>query len=57
MTQRAFAVLPPDVLPAVRRAAVQVGAVARLEQVALAVVVERHLALEHVEELHLARAR
>src|SRR5438093_3254998 len=45
----------PDVFPSVPRAAVEQGAVARLERMTLAVVVQRHLAVEHVEELHLPR--
>src|SRR5262249_47596031 len=45
--------LVPDVLPAVGCAAVEVGAVARLELLGLAIVMESDLALEHVEELHL----
>src|SRR4030095_7026073 len=45
--------LRAEILPAVRYAAVEQGAVARLEEMSVAVVVERHLALEHVEELHL----
>src|SRR2546425_4538408 len=45
--------LAAEILPAVRHAAVEERAVARLEQVAVAVVVECDLALEHVEELHL----
>src|SRR3989338_3632153 len=47
--------LRPEVLPAVRGAAVEQRAVARLEHVAVAVVVEPHLAREHVEQLQLAR--
>ena len=47
--------LGSHVLPAVRGAAVEVGAVARLQHVAIAVVLERHLALDDVEELHLPR--
>src|SRR5205823_2612907 len=41
------------VLPAVRRAAVEQRAVAGLEQVAVAVVVQSDLAVDHVEEFHL----
>ena len=41
------------VLPAVRGAAVEVGAVAGLEDVAVAAVLQGYLALDHVEELHL----
>src|SRR6266850_2773171 len=43
------------VLPAVRGAAVEVGAVAGPEHVAVAVVLQGHLALDDVEELHLPR--
>src|SRR5262245_52818671 len=42
-----------EVLPAVRRATVEERAVTLLEDVAVAIVVERHPALEHVEQLHL----
>src|SRR5438309_1907960 len=44
-----------EILPPVGHAAVEERAVARLEQVAVAVVVERNLALQDVEELQLAR--
>src|SRR5215831_6743837 len=43
------------VLPAVRRAPVEIGAVAGLQQMPVAIVVEGDLALDHVEELHLPR--
>src|SRR4029077_13258871 len=43
------------VLPPVGRATVEQRAVARLQRVRVAVVVEGDLAFEHVEELHLAR--
>src|SRR5438034_7508106 len=42
-----------EILPAVRRAAVEQRAVAGLEQVAVAVVVQSHLAVDHVDEFHL----
>src|SRR5437879_4473574 len=44
-----------EILPPVGHAAVEERAVARLEQVAVAVVVERNLALQHIEELQLSR--
>src|SRR4030095_8781440 len=46
--------LGAQVLPAVRHPAVEERAVAGLEQVAITVVVQRDLAFEHVEELHLS---
>src|SRR5213594_3143208 len=46
--------LHPEILPAVRRAAVEQRAVTGLEQVAVAGVVQGDLAVDHVEELHLA---
>ena len=46
--------LGAHVLPAMGRAPVEIGAVARLQHVRLAIVVERDLALDHVEELHLS---
>src|SRR2546427_6734727 len=46
--------LRAEILPAVRRAAVEQRAVTGLEQVAVAVVVQGDLAVDHVEELHLA---
>ena len=46
--------LAAEILPAVGRAPVQVGAVARVQHVSVAIVVERDLALDHVEELHLS---
>src|SRR5438094_9122174 len=46
--------LRAEILPAVRHAAVEQRAVAGLEQVAVAVVVQGDLAVDHVEELHLA---
>src|SRR2546428_8511008 len=44
----------PEILPAVRRAAVEQRAVAGLEHVTVAVVVQGDLASDHVEQLHLA---
>src|SRR5881628_2182619 len=46
--------LRAEILPAVRRAAVEQRAVTGLEQVAVAGVVQGDLAVDHVEELHLA---
>src|SRR5512146_2754659 len=45
----------PEISPAVRRSAIEIGAVARFEMLHVAIVVEGDLALEHVEELHLPR--
>src|SRR5215471_13546648 len=44
-----------EVFPSMRRAAVEEGTVSRLQRMAAAVVVQRNLALDDVEELHLAR--
>src|SRR5438093_8045810 len=44
-----------EILPAVRRPSVEIGAVARLETLDVAIVVEGYPALQHVEELHLPR--
>src|SRR5213596_2555253 len=46
--------LHPEILPAVGRAAVEQRAVAGLELVTVAVVVQGDLASDHVEQLHLA---
>src|SRR6185503_473297 len=40
------------VLPAVRHAAVEVGRISRLQEMPRAVVLEGHLAVENVHELH-----
>src|SRR5207249_3039562 len=45
--------LRAEILPAVRRAAVEQRAVTGLEQVTVAVIVQGDLAVDHVEELHL----
>src|SRR5262245_23815892 len=47
--------LAAHVLPAVRCAAIEIGAVPCLERMGLPVVTEHHLALHDIEELHLAR--
>src|SRR5215470_15501938 len=47
--------LVTHVFPTVRRAAIEIGAVSRLEDVGFTVVSEPHLPLHHVEELHLPR--
>src|SRR5262245_3237839 len=44
-----------EILPAVGGTPVEEGAVAGLQAMAVAVVVENHRAVEHVEELHLPR--